>query len=121
MGGIMELGRNGGSAGGGLGLVAIGCASPEQREGKYLESGKKFLAAKDYSRAVLQFRNAVKSMPRDPEPHYQLALAYLETANLVAAMGELKGITGQLETKHVAAGFTLAELFSNASSLSTVV
>ena len=95
-------------------LFAAGCATPQQKEAKYLGSGKKFLADKDYSRAVLQFRNAVKIAPRDTEPRYQLALAYLETNNFSGAVGELKKIT-ELDPKHIGAQLKLAELMSAAS------
>src|ERR1035441_5723191 len=53
-----------------------GCGrSPEARRNRYLEAGKKMLAQKDYDRAIIEFKNAVSAMPKDPESHYQLAVA----------------------------------------------
>ena len=57
-------------------LVLSGC-SPQAREARYLASGKRMMENKDYSRAVIQFMNAVKVMPKDAEPLYQLGTAYL--------------------------------------------
>ena len=59
-------------------LALGGChRSPEARNAKFLASGKAFMQAKDYPRAILQFRNAVQVLPNDAESSYQLALAYL--------------------------------------------
>src|SRR5207249_10045543 len=55
-------------------LAFSGC-SPQAREARYLESGKRQMEKKDYTRASIQFRNAAKVMPKDAEPYYQLALA----------------------------------------------
>ncbi len=51
--------------------------TPQQREARYLELGKKMLEKKDYARASLDFRNAIQVMPGDAEPYYQLGLTYL--------------------------------------------
>ena len=57
--------------------VAGGCArTPMQKRDRYLEAGKKLLEKKEYTRAVLEFRNAVAAMPRDAESYYQLGRAY---------------------------------------------
>ena len=46
-------------------LAFSGCAfSPEAKEARYLESGKKQLTKKDYARAIIQFRNAANSLPK---------------------------------------------------------
>src|SRR3954451_25293730 len=56
---------------------AAGCArSPEAKEAKFLERGKQFLKSEAYSRALLEFRNAIQVKPGDAEPYYQLGLAY---------------------------------------------
>jgi tetratricopeptide (TPR) repeat protein len=47
----------------GLALVAfllVGCSSSEERAQSYYEHGKELLAAKDYDRAEVEFRNAVQ-------------------------------------------------------------
>src|SRR5690242_7747729 len=57
--------------------VLAACGTPQQREAKYLEAGKRQFEKKDYARAAIQFANASKAMPKDAEPYYQLALTYL--------------------------------------------
>src|SRR5260370_1375571 len=88
-----------------------GCASPQQKEAKLLASGKKFVADKDYAHAVLQFRNAIQAMPRDTEPRYQLALAYLQIGSYAAAAGELRRVI-ELDPKHIEAKLQLARLMN---------
>src|SRR5215467_13469321 len=61
-------------------LVALfaGCSrDPVAREAKALERGKSLLERRDYSRALLEFKNATQAMPKDAEPYYQAGLASL--------------------------------------------
>src|ERR1035441_10988097 len=61
------------------GILAVGCnRSPQAKEAQYLKRGIALIAKKDYGRAALEFRNAIKAMPKDAEPYYQLGLAYLD-------------------------------------------
>ncbi len=62
-----------------LAVLLLGAChrSPEAKKAKFVASGKAFMEAKDYPRAILQFRNAVQVAPKDPEMSYQLALAYI--------------------------------------------
>src|ERR1035437_10982577 len=65
------------------GLLAVGCTrSPQAKEAQYLKRGAALTAKKDYGRAVLEFRNASKAMPKDAEPYYQLGLTYLAAGNI---------------------------------------
>ncbi|HTB15107.1 MAG TPA: tetratricopeptide repeat protein [Bryobacteraceae bacterium] len=50
-------------------------------------------------------------MPKDAEPHYQLALAYLGSGSMQAAASELMTAV-RLDPKHIAAGLKLAELMA---------
>src|SRR5579862_5271470 len=62
-----------------LAVLLLGAChrSPEAKKAKFVASGKAFMEARDYPRAILQFRNAVQVAPKDPEMSYQLALAYI--------------------------------------------
>src|SRR3982750_1327060 len=61
-----------------LAIISVGCArTPQQKQAKFLERGKKLLAAKTYDRAALEFRNAIQVDPREAEAYYQLAMADL--------------------------------------------
>ena len=84
-------------------LALSGChRSPEARKAKFLASGKAFMEAKDYPRAILQFRNAVQAVPKDAECSYQLALAYLANNQLREGYALLKN-TIKLDPNHKAA------------------
>ncbi|MGA2723319.1 MAG: tetratricopeptide repeat protein [Bryobacteraceae bacterium] len=93
-------------------LTLSGCANPAEKEAKFLESGKRMLARQDYQRAVIQFRNAVQAMPRDPEAFYQLALAYLGHGSYVEAVQALRQASS-LDPKHVPTQLKLAELMTS--------
>src|SRR5712692_8280502 len=86
-----------------LGIItSLGCTrSPQQKEAKFLESGKKYLAKKDFLRAELQFQNAARVAPKDPEPYHQLGVAYLEGGSVIAGIQALTAAT-QVDPKHVA-------------------
>ena len=59
-------------------LVLSACTqSPQAKEAKYLEKGRKEFEKKNYAAAILHFKNAVPAQPRDAEPYYQLGLSYL--------------------------------------------
>ena len=70
---------------------------------------------KDYGRAVLEFRNAVKVMPKDAEPYYQLGLTYLASGNVANGIGSLRRAT-ELNPKHAAAQLKLAELMTTSQN-----
>lgn len=89
-----------------LGLA--GCtSSPQEKEAKYLKKGQALMEQKDYPRAVLEFKNAVKEMPKDAEAYYQLSLAYLAMSNPQAAVNQLRKAT-ELNPNHQQAQLKLA-------------
>ena len=93
-------------------IIQAGCArSPEAQEARYLESGKRMIEKKDYARALIQFRNASKVMPKDAEPYYQAGLVYLERRDWLTAYASLKKAV-DLNPKHQQAQLKLAELLS---------
>jgi Flp pilus assembly protein TadD len=96
----------------GAGFVAAGCnRSPQAKEAQYLKRGIAQAARKDYGRAVLEFRNAIKVMPQDAEPYYQLGLAYLATGSSANGIAALRRAT-ELNSKHAGAQLKLAELMT---------
>src|ERR1035437_9251976 len=91
------------------------CAlSPEARRDKYLASGKKLIEKKDYRRAVLEFKNALRAKPRDAEAYYQLGLADIG-ANDVREAVVCFGKAIELNPKHVGAQLKLAQLLASAT------
>src|SRR5512132_2250682 len=68
-------------------VFSLACArSPEAKEARFLKAGKEQYQRKDYNRAILQFKNAIQAMPKDPEPYYQLGLSYMATGDLRTAV-----------------------------------
>ncbi len=90
--------------------LLVGCTrNPKKREAVFLETGRKHVQARDFNRALIDFRNAAQAMPKDAEPHYQLGLAYLASGNAQAGARELMQAI-KLDPSHVAAQLKLAEM-----------
>jgi len=94
----------------------MGCSrTPQERCARFLASGKKYLEKKDYSRAALEFRSAAQADPRNPEPHYRLALVYLENRDIPGAAAALRKTTA-LDPKHKDAQLKLVQLLASTTS-----
>jgi len=85
--------------------------SPQEKAAKFLRDGKDLMSRKDYARAVLQFRNAVRLLPKDAEVEYQLGLAYLADGKLAEGVAALTKAT-TLNPKHAEAQVKIAELMA---------
>jgi cytochrome c-type biogenesis protein CcmH/NrfG len=94
-------------------LVVIGCGrSPESRRDRHLAKGKELLQRKDFTRAMLEFRNASQAMPNDAEPYYQYGVAAASGRDLrTAALSFRKAV--DLNPKHAGAQLKLAELMAS--------
>lgn len=58
--------------------LCVGCTrDPEAKKRKYMESGQRYMQKGKFEEAQLQFRNAVKATPRDPEVYFHLAKSSL--------------------------------------------
>lgn len=89
---------------------AVACSRPPaERAAKYMENAKKRAQAKDHPGAILQFRNAAKYTPDDPELYYQMALSYTAVGDPAAAIAGFQKAV-QLQPKHAGAQLKLAEL-----------
>lgn len=96
-----------------LAVVVLSCSQPG-RSARYVESGKKFLAQKDYARAILEFKNAIEIKNDDAEAYYQLGLAYLARGEWAAAAAALQRAT-ELKPKHAEAQVRISELLASTS------
>src|ERR1700682_131957 len=58
-------------------LIAVaGCSrSPEAQAAKHLDAAKSMIQKRDYGRAILELRNAIKVTPKNAEAYYQLGVA----------------------------------------------
>ena len=90
-------------------LAVTGCrCTPEAKMARFLADGEKQFEKKDYPRAILQFRNAVHAKPKEAEPYYQLALAYLASGDHRKAVASLRK-TIELNPKHNGAQLKLGK------------
>ena len=97
-------------------VIASACSqSPQAKEAKYLEKGKKEYQQKRYANAALFFKSAVQAQPRDAEPYYQLGLASLELSDFSTAVACFRKAT-ELNPKHAGAQLRLAELMAASRS-----
>lgn len=94
-------------------LAALsGCAiSPEAKEAKYIKRGQESFAAKQYTRAAIDFKNAARQMPKHAEAYYRLGLTYLELGDGQTGVGFLQQALA-LDPKHTPAKVKLAELMA---------
>ncbi len=100
--------------------VMSGCAlSKEVKASNAIASGKKYLQSKDYRRAILMFRSAAQNVPKNPEPHYEIGLAYIEVGDLNSAVASLRKAT-ELNPHYAEAQLKLAELMVRGQSLDFV-
>jgi tetratricopeptide (TPR) repeat protein len=103
-----------------LGLILSACSqTPEVRSANYLAAGKKLLLKKDAPRAILQFRNALKATPDNPEVYFQLGEAYSATKDLTAALGAYRK-TLEMDSKHPGARLRMAQMMVASSDAQTV-
>lgn len=71
-----------------LSLLLISCAgNPEKAKLRYLQKGDSYVAQKQYSSAIIEYRNALKVDPRYIDAYYQLAKADVAQANVDHAGG----------------------------------
>ncbi len=99
-----------------LGLA--GCARGP-KDVALIESGKQFLAKKDYSRAVLQFRSAIQANPKNFDAHYQMALAEIGRGDQILAYRALSRAL-ELNPKNADAQLKMAELLLSSPNLDDI-
>ncbi|MBI1791140.1 MAG: tetratricopeptide repeat protein [Acidobacteria bacterium] len=103
-----------------LAALLAGCSrSPQVKAAQYIETGKKHVQSKDYARALVDFKNAVKAAPKNAEAYYQLALVYLQIGDPQSAFNNLKQAS-DVDSTHVAARLKMAELMAASRSTELV-
>jgi tetratricopeptide (TPR) repeat protein len=92
-------------------LLSACSQSPQAKEAKYLEKGRKAYQQQKYTVAVVHFKNAIQAQPRDAEPYYQLGLAYLGLSDFRDAVSSFQKAL-ELNPKHAGAQLKMAELMA---------
>ena len=85
--------------------------SPEAKEARFLEKGRREFQKNNFAVAILHFKNASEAKPWDAEPYYQLGLSYLTGNDIKSAAAEFKKAT-EVNPRHTGAQLKLAELMS---------
>jgi Tfp pilus assembly protein PilF len=97
-------------------LLTLACSScvstPEAKSARFIEAGKKYMKAKDYPRAILQFQGAVKATPANAEAYYQLATGFLATGDGVDTGKALRRAL-ELNPQHHAAQLLIAQVMAS--------
>jgi tetratricopeptide (TPR) repeat protein len=63
-------------------VVAAGCGGAESRKAKHLEKGQSFLAAGNFEKARVEFRNALQIAPTDSEARYEVGVVDEKLGNI---------------------------------------
>ncbi|MCS7024888.1 MAG: tetratricopeptide repeat protein [Bryobacteraceae bacterium] len=97
-------------------LFLTGCAlTPEEKFARFMTAGKKFLSQREYSRAVVEFRNATQLRPKDADAAYHLALAYFRAGSLQLSYQTLRKAV-DLDPNHKQARLQLAAMMAVSGS-----
>ncbi len=92
-----------------VGVLAFGCAGPEEKKMKFFDKGQVYFEQQEYRKASLEYRNAIQIDPKFTEAYYQLALCELKEGNLKNAFANFRKVVEQDE-QHTDAQYQLAKL-----------
>ena len=70
-----------------MSLTLIGCSNPEQKEAKYLKAGNEYFSKGKYEKARIEYKNAARVNPTDPEVSYRFAILDEAEGNIRGAFG----------------------------------
>ncbi|HBM90616.1 MAG TPA: hypothetical protein DD400_01875, partial [Rhodospirillaceae bacterium] len=92
------------------GFMLVACDSPEEKTEAYTKRGNSFFEKKDYNKARVEYRNALKLQPTNAELHYRLALAYEALSDITNAFSSF--MTAEMQdSKHLPALIKLAQYY----------
>src|SRR5271155_472907 len=72
-------------------MVVAGCGGAESRKAKHLEKGNQFLAAGNFDKARVEFRNALQIAPTDSEARYDNGVVDEKLGNIREAAQFYRG------------------------------
>jgi tetratricopeptide (TPR) repeat protein len=90
--------------------MLFGCArSPQQRRDRYVSRGRELVEKKDYTRALLEFKNAARVIPNDAGVYYEMGLAFLGARDFGSSYQAFSKALS-LDPKHARAQLAIAQL-----------
>src|SRR5215469_10136868 len=96
--------------------ASSGCnTSPQAKEANALRRGEALRDKKDFTRALIEFKNAAAAMPKDAEPYYQMGITFLASGSAANGLAYLRKAT-ELNPNHQQAQLKLAELMTTSSN-----
>jgi tetratricopeptide (TPR) repeat protein len=101
----------------GAALLLLAACKPDGP--KSLAKGKEQMEKRAYGNAIIEFRNALKAMPKDAEVHYQMGMALLATGDFNGGVQFLRRAT-EIDPKHAASQTKLAELMATSGNSEVV-
>jgi tetratricopeptide (TPR) repeat protein len=97
-----------------LAIALCGCVSchrsPQDRYAAAIKNGEGLRDKKDFARAILEFKNAIRYLPTDADAYYQLGVTYLSTGRTSEAAAMFQR-AAEVNPKFAPAQLQLAELF----------
>jgi len=93
----------------GLAILA-GCGGAQSRYASHMEKGNEFLAAENYEKARIEFRNALQILPNDAQGRYQYGRSMERLGKLREAAGMYQGAI-DIDTNHAGARAALGRVY----------
>ena len=84
--------------------------SPDAKLAKNVKSSDAYVKEEKFKEAVIEYRNAVKAVPKDPAAHWKLAKASLEAKDIRTGFAELQK-TVELDPNNFEALGKLGEIY----------
>src|ERR1022692_3383346 len=94
----------------GFAVVLVACSGAEGRKNGYLAKGQEYLAAHNYSKARLEFRNALQLDSNDAQASFLAGEAAEHLGNLREA-AQMFQTAIQVNPKHLGARAQLAKIY----------
>lgn len=92
-------------------LILVGCGSAEDRAKGYYQSGMEYLQNKDYAKAAIEFRNAIKLDENYADAWLGMALIEQQAQNWDRFYGDLRKVL-EIDPKNLRALVAMATLLS---------
>jgi len=93
-----------------LGLAVAACDTADERSAAHYEKGMELVASGDTTKAMLEFRNALKLNQDSVQPRFEMAKLLLGQQDFKGALGNFLRVA-ELEPEHLETRINLARIF----------